>query len=130
MYIFYEKPWKQAAFVTSKHPEGSVWPPQSKFLTGGPEPCATFEEKIGQVRSGHGTMTSYEEQPPAILLPKSCFTETWRGAIDANDKIGTWLGQDIARVEFCTLSFTSTRSPEVSDLGWPYIYLKSHNLCL
>ena len=44
--------------------------------------------------------SSQEEQPPAILLTNPCFTAPWRDAIDANDNILTWLGQDIARVEF------------------------------
>ena len=65
------------------------------------KPCAIFgKKKFDRVRSGHGAMTSSEEQPPATLATKSCFLATWLGAIDANDNIWTLLGQDIDRLEF------------------------------
>ena len=35
---FIQESLKVSRFVTSYLPEGNVWPPQSKFLTGGPGP--------------------------------------------------------------------------------------------
>ena len=35
-----------------------------------------------------------------IFTKNRCFTAPWRDAIDENDNIWTWLGQDVARIEF------------------------------
>ena len=63
-----------------------------------------------------------------------CFTAPWRDVIDANDNIWTWLGQDIARVEFPhyhsvsgghlrsvtsdNLTFTSNHKSVIITVSW------------